>query len=242
MRSGAVARFCWLVAAMTIGEILSAGGPERLTVSGVAAGAGRSALLLAAGFALVELCLIGAGRFSARARARLDRQLHAMLRGAAARIPGSRRAVYLREWEGELHAILAGPAARPVLRLWPALRYVAGLRRAAPAIARLIEPEQRPSGSRVRRVGRGLREFGLVLVLTPIVGPVVLLFVGLIVAGMLLVAVWAAVLTAVLTATAANTARPFRQTFEAGCRASGLCLFGYPAPADPPGEQTLLSL
>ncbi|GIJ60930.1 hypothetical protein [Virgisporangium aurantiacum] len=225
-----IARVGWFLAASVMWTVLLGDGAQLTSVRGAAAWFVHAPLSLLAGFALIELGLIVAGRYSARARARIDLQLHAALRRAADRLPADRRAAYLREWEGELHAILQGP---PVARVWPALRYVAGLRRAAPAIARVLDPG-RPAG-RLRAAGRGARAFALGVVLIPLVTSVVLLFVALIVVGMLLVAVWAA-------AVATTGRRAFRETFVRGCRRTGLCLFGWPAADDAPGEQTILSL
>lgn len=87
--------------------------------------------------------------------------------------------------------------------------------------------------------------------LVPLVTPVLVVLVGLIVTGMLLVAAWAAATVTGRAVAAAVTGRgpagtgsraTFRQTFVAGCRRTGLCLFGWPDPADAPGETTILSL
>jgi positive regulator of sigma E activity len=179
---------------------------------------------LPVGFVLVELGVIAAGRFSSRARARVDADLHALLRAAADKLPADRREAYLREWAGELHEIVRGP---PVARVWPAYRYVLGIRRAAPAVAHALDPAAPPD--RLRAV----RDLAMTLALVPLVTPLLFLFVGLILAGMLLVALWAAALVTV------RARRSFRRTFEAGCRRSELCLFGWPTPNDP---QTRLSL
>ena len=225
-----ITRVGLFLVAFAMWTVLLGDGAQLTSVRGVAAWFAHTPLTFLAGLALTELGLIVAGRYSARARSLFDRRLHGSLRSAADRLPADRRAAYLREWEGELHAILQGP---PVARVWPALRYVAGLRRAAPAIARVLDPG-RPAG-RLRAAGRGARDVALGVALIPIVTPVLLLFVALIVAGMLLVAIWAIAVAMIGRTT-------FTQAFVRGCRRSGLCLFGWPAADDAPGEQTLLSL
>lgn len=132
-----IIRLGWWLAGFAIWTILLGDGAQLISVSGALEWFARQPLAFFGGYALLELGLIVAGRFSARARSRFDRRLYNALRMAADRLPADRCDAYLREWEGELHAILQGP---PVARVWPALRYVVGLRRAARAIARVLDP------------------------------------------------------------------------------------------------------
>lgn len=222
-----ISRLGWILVGLALVPVFSGDGARLATVPGAVAWLVHTAVPFLLGLALIELALVVAGTFSARARARFDRRLRSALRGAASKLPDERRSAYLREWEAELHEILAGP---PLARVWPAVRYVVGLRRAAPAIARVLDPD------RPRAMGRRVRTFVVTLALVPVVTPVFLLLVTLIVAGMALVAVWAA-------AVAVGRRVAFRPTFVRGCRRSGLVLFGWPTPiTDTPDEQTLLSL
>src|SRR5262245_42309658 len=89
---------------------------------------------------------------------------------------------------------------------------------------------------------RGVRRFAVTVALVPVVTPVFLLLVALIVVGMVLAAVWAAAVV-VGRGVAGRGRSSFGLTSVSTCRRTGLCLFGWPAPAtDSPGERTILSL
>jgi len=217
------------------------------TVAGVATWLVTNVAPVAAGFALLELALVVGDLVSTRAGARLDRQLYALLGAAVRRVPARRRSGYLREWEGELHEILHGVAARPVTRVWRGLRFVVGIRRAATAIGRTWasasapEPVDRRSRGVVRRLGKAGADVAVALALTPVVTVVFVLLAVLVGSGLAAVAVWAAGLAiARAVGGGADPRTTFPRAFTTGCRAVGLSWFGWPV-ASPTSERKVLS-
>jgi hypothetical protein len=90
-----------------------------------------SATLWVIGLLAAIVGLVVGDLVSEEVRGWLDRLPTGVLTLAARRVPPDRRAIHLATWAGELHEILKGAEARPILRLWRGTRFAAGLLRTA---------------------------------------------------------------------------------------------------------------
>jgi hypothetical protein len=153
---------------------------------------------------------IAGDRHSARVRNGSDRQLRSRVMLAAARLPKEVRGGYEREWAGELHHILHGPDARPVVRLWRGWRYTRGLRRAARELARIHEGP-RTAPQRLVHALKRARGLAAVYALGFFVGgPILAVFLLGVAAMLAAAALWAALRAALWAALWTGLAAPVR--------------------------------
>jgi hypothetical protein len=94
-------------------------------------------VVLALGTALGDL-------LSEEIRGWLDRVPYALLALAARRVPADQRESLVADWIGELHQILTGAEARPVLRLVRGVRFAFGFLYTGPSIGRILLSVRRP--------------------------------------------------------------------------------------------------
>lgn len=172
-------------------------------------------------------------RFSERIRAQSDRRLGYRVTRAATRLPVVVRAAYEREWQAELHHVLHGEDARPVIRLWHGLRYARGLRSAARSIARSHEGRRTVLQRLSRSVARSVRSVALLIALLP-VAALLLALVAVITVEVVVVAVAAVFVTPIRIVFRGGTViAVYRRTVVTGLRCAPIAWGGWESGPDP---------